>query len=60
MADLLSTSFGSWTFILVQSVVVVAWIAVKVIIGIVSSIFWIVLAVVVVFAVIWAVVTLRS
>jgi hypothetical protein len=39
---------------------VVAWIAIKVIIGIVSSIFWIVLAVVVVFAVIWAVVTLRS
>jgi uncharacterized membrane protein len=27
MADLLSASFGSWTFILVQSVVVVFWIA---------------------------------
>ena len=39
---------------------VVAWIAVKVIIGIVSSVFWIVLAIVVVFAVIWAVVTLRN
>ena len=29
MADDLSTSFGSWTFILVQSVVVMAWIAVN-------------------------------
>jgi len=29
MADELSASFGSWTFILVQSVVVVAWIAVN-------------------------------
>ena len=27
MADLLSTSFGSWTFILVQTVVVIFWIA---------------------------------
>jgi uncharacterized protein (DUF983 family) len=44
----------------VAVLLVVAWIAIKVIIGIVSSIFWIVLAVVVVFAVIWAVVTLRS
>jgi hypothetical protein len=44
----------------VAVLVVVAWIAVKVIIGIVSSIFWIVLAVVVVLAVIWAYTTLRS
>src|SRR4249919_961857 len=29
MADELSASFGSWTFILVQSVVVVAWIAIN-------------------------------
>jgi hypothetical protein len=39
---------------------VVAWIAIKVIIGIVSSVFWIVLAIVLVVGVIWAVATLRS
>jgi fatty acid desaturase len=44
----------------VAVLLVVAWIAIKVIIGIVSSIFWIVLAIVVVVAVIWAVATLRS
>jgi hypothetical protein len=44
----------------VAVLLVVAWIAIKVIIGIVSSVFWIVLAVVVVFAVLWAVVTLRN
>jgi hypothetical protein len=39
---------------------VVAWIAIKFIVGIVAAVFWIVLAIVLVFAVIWAVVTLRS
>ena len=44
----------------VAVLLVVAWIAIKVVIGVVASVFWIVLAVVVVFAAIWAVVTLRS
>jgi hypothetical protein len=44
----------------VAVLLVVAWIAIKVIIGIVASVFWIVLAIVVVLAVIWAVATLRS
>jgi hypothetical protein len=39
---------------------IVAWIAIKVIIGIVSSVFWIVLAIVLLVGVIWAVATLRS
>ena len=44
----------------VAVLLVVAWIAIKVIVGIVASVFWIVLAVVLLFAVIWAVATLRS
>ncbi|MFL5888423.1 MAG: hypothetical protein ACJ76M_04990, partial [Solirubrobacteraceae bacterium] len=44
----------------VAVLLVVAWIAIKVIIGIVASVFWIVLAIVVVLAAIWAVTTLRS
>jgi len=44
----------------VAVLLVVAWIAIKVIIGIVASVFWIVLAIVVVLAAIWAVATLRS
>jgi len=44
----------------VAVLLVVAWIAIKVIIGIVASVFWIVVAVVVVIGVIWAVATLRS
>ena len=44
----------------VAVLLVVAWIAIKVVIGLVASVFWIVLAIVVVLAVIWALVTLRS
>jgi hypothetical protein len=44
----------------VAILIVVAWIAIKVIIGVVASVFWIVLAVVVVLAAIWAIATLRS
>jgi hypothetical protein len=44
----------------VAVLLVVAWIAIKVIIGIVSSVFWIVVAVVVVIGIVWAVATLRS
>jgi hypothetical protein len=44
----------------VAVLLLVAWIAIKVIIGIVSSVFWIVVAVVAVVGVIWAVATLRS
>jgi hypothetical protein len=44
----------------VAVLLVVAWIAIKVVIGLVASVFWIVLAVVIVLAVIWALVTLRS
>jgi hypothetical protein len=44
----------------VAVLLVVAWIAIKVIVGIVASLFWIVLAIVLVVAVIWAVATLRS
>ena len=44
----------------VAILIVVAWIAIKFIFAIVASVFWIVLVVILVFAVIWAVVTLRS
>jgi fatty acid desaturase len=44
----------------VAILIVVAWIAIKFIFAIVASVFWIVLAIILVIAVIWAVVTLRS
>jgi fatty acid desaturase len=44
----------------VAILIVVAWIAIKFIFAIVASVFWVVLAIILVFAVIWAVVTLRS
>lgn len=39
---------------------VAAWILLKVVIGFVSAVFWTVLAIVAVIAVIWAVATIRS
>jgi hypothetical protein len=44
----------------VAVLIVVAWIAIKFIFALVASVFWIVLAVILVIAVIWAVLTLRS
>ena len=59
-AERVARFFGTPQYIIGQTILVVAWIAIKVIVGIVASVFWIVLAIVVVLAVIWAVATLRS
>jgi hypothetical protein len=53
-SGLLSKAFAALVLL------VAAWILLKIVIGFVSAIFWTVLAVVAVLAVIWAVLTLRS
>ena len=54
-------SSGLLTKVAAGAVLLVAgWILVKIVIGVVAAVFWTVLAVVAVLAVLWAVFTLRS
>jgi hypothetical protein len=53
-SGLLSKAFAALVLL------VAAWILLKIVIGFVSAIFWTVLAIVAVIAVIWAVATIRS
>ena len=59
MEDARSSSFVSKA-VAAAVLLVAAWILLKIVIGFVSAIFWTVLMVVAVLAVIWAVLTLRG